>query len=115
MLSDDAFKASFFAEPSDLRKMRLCIDENRYTVWPRPENNLSFSYLLVIKMLPDNWPVIKRPRQSGGPGNPMVMEIRCNSEHYGTVVPIYLKAFFSTDDIGCPHLMIQSFKKGEEY
>lgn len=115
MLSDDEFKKKFFSCRNHFEKVQVCIREDRYSVWDRPDKpNLNDKdYLDPVLGLPSNYSYeIKRPRASGGPGENFVVTFTYTARIMGADLEIYFKGFFS-DDWVC-RLKIQSLRENED-
>ena len=115
-MTDEEFTKRFYSETTFLRKIKLAISENRYTIWTRNPPNFAEEFLKPILTLPENADVVKKmPRKSGGPGFNYVLELRYDYQLRGIKVPIYLKGFFAQKSNGkiVFQFTIQSLKRND--
>ena len=113
-LTDEEFAQQFHAAPTLLRKIQLAIREERYSIWVRNPPNFPEEYLKSVLTLPDNTPVTRKNRKSGGPGLGYVVELKYEYREMGKPVPIYLKGYFEQDGKLVVSFAIQSLKDNSE-
>jgi hypothetical protein len=112
MLSAFEFKKRFFEESDDLEKIKLAIREERVFIWTRKDQeNLGLEFLQPILDLPPGHPIQRKPRESGGPGDPEVVIMKYEYEEFGEKSQIYMKAFYSFDGGIDVELEVQSLRK----
>ncbi len=115
MVTDEAFKAAFFKEATDLGKIKLAICEKRYTIIQRRDKpNLPEVYLQAVLLLPAGYPVKKAPRQSKRPGSNHVFILTFPCPLFGKTVQVYLKCYFAHENFAGLELEIQSLRNDEE-
>jgi hypothetical protein len=112
MLSAAEFKQQFFEESSDLKKIKLAIQEKHYSIWTRenPEN-FGPEFLTPILELPEDYPIERKSRESGGPGDPDVIILKYDYIEFGITTRIYLKGYFRYDGGLDVEFEIQSLKE----
>jgi len=112
MLSAAEFKRQFFDESNDLRRIKLSIREEHFSIWTRTNpSNLGPEFLAPILELPDDYPTRRAPRKSGEPGDMDVIILQYEYREFGSVLPIYLKGYFKYDGGLDVEFDIQSLKK----
>lgn len=113
-LSDSEFSAKFFKAATPLEKIKLAIEEGRFSTWDRLNKpNIEDEYLLEVLNLPANHPVKAKPRKSGDTGLPQVYETTYAVNRMGQPVSIYFKGFFETEGGLVLELIVQSLRKDE--
>ena len=113
-MSDD-FNTRFYAAPTALAKIQLCISENRYKVVTRKDKpNLNGAeYILPILSLPPNHPCSVKPKTSNKEdGSRFVIDFNYQVILMGAEVTVYFKGFFGKDNT--LKLVIQSLRKERE-
>jgi len=115
-LSDEEFNRQFYAQSNSLKKIKLAISEDRYTIWVRNPSNFPEEFLKPVLVLPDTHKVKRKsPRRSGGMGFDYVLELKYTYREMGKAIPIYLKGYFAKSDDGSLVIAfeIQSLKLDE--
>lgn len=119
-MTDKDFKKSFNLCVTLLEKIKLCIQENRWTHrlgGKGAENNIMRPDidLQAILELPHNHPVNEKQRSVGDSGSPTLLMMHYKHTKFGKgiVRPIYLEGYFRIRD-GCPTFSIPKIEIEED-
>lgn len=112
--NDNDFTRQFRSLSTDLERIKLAIEEDRYTIWTRYDKpNFPEEYLTPILSLPSKHKVTRQPRKSGGEGFDYVVQLKYSYHGSGKAVPIYLKGYFSKNGNLILGIEVQSLRKDE--